>query len=362
MRRGLIVWNPEEITRAALDARLERLRAALPGDGLDAIILYTNFVRPAAVAYMSSFSPYWADGLLFIPAAGEPIFSTSMSTRMNGWIRTVNPVGDVVNTRRPGVHVGTWLNDHPDVRKVGVVEIDGLPAGIYDDLAATAPQVSLVDATGLFADYRGHVDATEHALLSRAAALAEEGLAAVDPRTMADAGAAVGRVEQVARLGGAEEAYVAIAPDTASDLRLARISGPVRLGRSFAVRSSVAYKGAWVRRTRSFSADPAVAARIARLDAWFADLVAGLDPGRGLAPQIEAAAIAAGGSHPRVLVESCSGTYPLQAVASPAQPPRPGTLYVISLAMRAGEVGWMAAAPVIPGLPLAAASPATDAA
>ena len=57
MRRGLIVWNPEEISQQALDARLERLRTAMSRDGLDAIILYTNFVRPAAVAYMSSFSP-----------------------------------------------------------------------------------------------------------------------------------------------------------------------------------------------------------------------------------------------------------------------------------------------------------------
>ena len=61
MRRGLIVWDAEEITKEALDARLERLRAAMAAQGLDAIILYTNFVRPAAVAYMSSFSPYWAD-------------------------------------------------------------------------------------------------------------------------------------------------------------------------------------------------------------------------------------------------------------------------------------------------------------
>jgi len=354
MRRGLIVWNPEEITQEALDTRLERLRAAMSRDGLDAIILYTNFVRPAAVAYMSSFSPYWADGLLFIPASGQPIFSTSMSTRMNGWIRTVNPVGDVVNTRRPGVHVGEWLKDHPAVRTVGVVEMDGLPSGIYNDLAATAPHASLIDATALFADFRGHVDATEQVLLSRAASLAEDGLAAVDPQAMTDAGTVVGRVEQVARLGGAEEAYIAIAPDTGADLRLARLSGAIALGRSFAVRSSIAYKGAWVRRTRTYSADPAIAERIARLDAWFAELVSNLDTTRGLVPQVEAAAMAAGGSQPTVLVESCSGTYPLQALASLAQAPRPGALYVISLAMRIEGTGWIGAAPVIPGLSLAA--------
>lgn len=361
MRRGLIVWSPEEITQEALDARLERLRAAMAEGGLDAIILYTNFVRPAAVAYMSSFSPYWADGLLFIPASGQPLFSTSMSTRMNRWIKTVNPVGDVVNTRRPGVHVGEWLKANPAVETIGVVEIDGLPAGIYDDLVATAPHVRLVDATGLFADYRGHVDETEHALLSRAASLAENGLAAVDPAAMSDAGTAVGRVEQVARLGGAEEAYVAVAPDTAADLRLARLSGAKPLGASFAIRASVAYKGAWVRRTRTFSADPAIAARIAEIDAWFARLVSDLDPARGLAEQIEAAARDAGGTAPSLLVEGCVGTYPLQALPAPARP-RAGSLVVISLAMRVDGIGWIGAAPVIPGMALASSEAARESA
>ena len=360
MRRGLIAWNPEEISQQALDARLERLRTAMSRDGLDAIILYTNFVRPAAVAYMSSFSPYWADGLLFVPASGQPIFSTSMSTRMNSWIKTVNPVGDVVNTRRPGVHVGEWLKDHPAVRTIGVVEMDGLPAGIYNDLAATAPHASLIDATDLFADFRSHVDATEHALLSRAASLAEEGLAAVDPQAMTDAGTVVGRVEQIARLGGAEEAYIAIAPDTGGDLRLARLSGATPLGRSFAVRASVAYKGAWVRRIRTFSSEPTIAGQIARLDAWFAELAANLDMAQGLAAQIEAAALAVGGRQVALLVESCSGTYPLQCLAAPAQPPRPGSLSVISLAMRVDGIGWVGAMPVIPGMTLASIVPASE--
>ncbi|MEO3387611.1 aminopeptidase P family N-terminal domain-containing protein [Mesorhizobium sp. CAU 1741] len=352
MRRGLIVWDAEEITSSALDARLERLRTAMAGQGLDAIILYTNFVRPAAVAYMSSFSPYWADAILFIPLSGEPIFSTSMSTRMNRWIKTVNPVGDIVNTRRPGVHVGEWLKKNTHVSAIGVVEIDGLPAGIYNDLVATAPDVELVDATALFSEFRGHVDATEHALLSYCNALAERGLAAVDPEGMTDAGAAVGRVEQVARLGGAEEAYVALAPDTGADLRLARVSGAVPLGRTFAIRASVAYKGAWLRRTRSFSADAAMSARIADIDHWFSGLLADLDTTRGIGPQIADAAAARGGSDITLLVESCSGTYPLQPVADPAQPPREGALYVISLAMRVDGLGWVGAAPLIQGNPL----------
>lgn len=352
MRRGLIVWNPEEIPPAALDARLARLRAAMAEAGLDGMILYTNFVRPAAVAWVSSFSPYWADAILFIPADGQPIFATSMSTRMNGWIRTVNPVGEVVNTRRPGVLVGEWLRDRPAIGRVGVVEIDGLPAGIHDDLVETAPAVALVEASALFAAVRGPVDETEHHLLTKADALARAGLAAVDPALMRHAGPLVGAVEQAARLGGAEEAYIALAADLAQDTRFGRLSGDLPVGDTFAIRASVAYKGVWVRRIRSYATDPAVAAALVGLDGWFAALLAGLDPGQGLAAQVDRAARARGAEVLGLMVEQCTGTYPLQAAADAGAPPRPGVLHVVSLTLAQGALTWAGAAPVVPGDPL----------
>lgn len=349
MRRGLIVWNPEEITQQALDDRLARLRSSMAEAGLDAFILYTNFVRPAAVAYMSSFSPYWADALLFIPKSGQPTFSTSMSTRMNKWIKTVNPVGDIVNTRRPGIHIGEWLKANADIGKVGVLEMDGLPGGIYNDLIATAPAVEFVEATDVYASFRSQVDATELKLLIYCDQLAEKSLAAVDPHAMGDAGIVVGTVEQVARLGGAEEAYIAIAPDLDQDPRLARISGAVQVGSTFAVRASLAYKGAWVRRTKSYSSDPEVSKQIRALDDWFADLIGNVSLESGLSSQIEAAAIARGGTQISLLIESCTGTYPLQALQNPDDLAVAGQLYVISLAMQVGEHRWASAAPIIAG-------------
>ena len=51
--------------------------------------------------------------------------------------------------------------------------------------------------------------------------------------------------------------------DLAADTRLNRTSQPTPLADRFAVRASVAYKGCWVRRTRTFAKDAAKA------DAWF---------------------------------------------------------------------------------------------
>ena len=88
MRRGLMQWDPEEIPLEALMQRVRRLQAAMAAGGLDAILLYTNFIRSAAVSYMTAFSPYWADGVLMVPRTGEPLFATTLSKRVGPRVRS----------------------------------------------------------------------------------------------------------------------------------------------------------------------------------------------------------------------------------------------------------------------------------
>ncbi|UIY31991.1 hypothetical protein LZK73_34780 (plasmid) [Neorhizobium galegae] len=80
------------------------------------------------------------------------------------------------------------------------------------------------------------------------------------------AGDFTGAVERAVRLAGAEECYVAVAPDLSKDRRFIRASRQ-ELGRTFAVRLSVAYNGVWVRRIETFSAVPEIAARLSSVSA-----------------------------------------------------------------------------------------------
>jgi len=59
MRRGLIARSRVELPDAVFDARLVRLRAAM--GGLDALLVYTNNTRPAAVSWLVGFIPYWSE-------------------------------------------------------------------------------------------------------------------------------------------------------------------------------------------------------------------------------------------------------------------------------------------------------------
>src|SRR5262249_59321650 len=129
------------------------------------------------------------------------------------------------------------------------------------------------------------------------------------------------RIEKHAGLNAAEEAYIALAPDLDADRRLIPASGSAPLGQRFAVRASVAYKGSWVRRTRSFARDAEGIRAMTSADAWLAQVVSWRSANQPLGALLGAAlATELRGVEHAVLkswiAESCKGTYPLEVVAS----------------------------------------------
>src|SRR5437899_4233935 len=167
MRRGLMGWDQEELPKSALSARLERLQAAMARENLDALLLYTNLVRPAAVCWLTGFTPYWIESLLLVPASGTPMLATALSKRVADWIRTTAWLDEIVNTPKPGTAIGQRLVA-AGCKRVGVLELDALPAGLYDDVTAAAPAVELVEASATFVGSRRVIDAAERALIERA--------------------------------------------------------------------------------------------------------------------------------------------------------------------------------------------------
>ena len=352
MRKGFMRWDPAEITRQALTARAVRLQQEMKKAGLDGLVMYTNFVRPSAVCYYTAFTPYWNDAILLLPRTGEPIFVTALSKRVSGWINSVKPVGELVNAPLPGKVIGERMKADSSVRRVGILEYDMLPMGIYEDLVAGAPDIEFVDGTETYMIARRGIDATEAALLATSNALAMEGLAKVS----ADAssiGEAIGPIEQFVRLNGGEEIYMGVARDLDKDRRLIRLSGPDPLGGRFAVRASTSYKGAWVRRTRTFDKSPSAQSVLRSVDRWFDDTLRAIRPDAPLGKQI---ANAVAGLPDATLVgwtaESCIGTYPLAVIASQGSDdfrPVDGSLLVLTVDLTIDGRPWIGAAPIVVG-------------
>ena len=201
---------------------------------------------------------------------------------------------------------------------VGIVDFDGLPAGIAEDLREGGPKLTLHDASALFALLRAVADPAETALASRAAEIGRHALSAAQGRTLNDM---IAGAESKARVLGAEEIYIAAAPDLGRDTRFRRIEGEAALGKTFALRATVAYKGTWIRLVRSVC-DAAIAQEAA---ARFAQAVALLPSDRGFA------------GFRSWLVEGCRMTQPLDPLIgsrlAEGYPPLPGALVSVQAAL-----------------------------
>jgi hypothetical protein len=323
MRRGLLSWDEAEVPADVLDARVEKLRAAMTEAGLDAVLLYNNFPRPAAVSWLTHFIPYWSQGVLVLPASGAPEYFVSLSKRVAGWIDETSHMGEIVSTPRPGADLAKRLQGS---KRVGVLELNKLPGGIAHPLLAGLPGVELVDATDTYRSVRHPADPTEIAISRKAATLARDCLdGAYENADYAQTGPLTAAIEGPARLAGAEEVIVEFAADLEQNAALRRIDGNLDLGARYALRVSLAYKGHWVRIGRTYGTE--------RLDDWVAGSLTAILDGETVS----------GLGTPDVTVEACMGSAPLTAV--PALPN--GAVGVANLALSVGGEAHLVSVPVL---------------
>ena len=218
MRRGLLSWDRNEVPEAVLEARIARFQAAMRGAGLDAALVYTSFPRPAAVSYLTHFVPYWSQALLAVLPDAPPVLVASLTKRVGGWILTTAHLAEVIHTPDPGAAAAALIRDRIGAAaRIGVVELSRLPGGISRALFAASGDMAIEDASAAFRAIRAPADAVEIALSEHAAGLAARAMEAGIASGADDCGAMIAAIERTARLAGAEEVQVLVAPDLARD-------------------------------------------------------------------------------------------------------------------------------------------------
>ncbi len=339
MRRGLIAWSMAELPESVFEARLGRVRAAMAEEQLDALVLYTNNTRPAAVSWLTAFVPYWAEGLLVVPRAGDPLLAMAFSNRVVGWGKGVSRVARFEGIPRVGSGAGKYLAEC-GAKNVGVADFDGLRQAVATDLTEAATGARLIDATALFERARSVPDAAEIALVAKAGSIAQRALSQV-LGSEGQIGDALAAVEGEARQLGAEEVYLAAACDLGRDHRFLRVDGTAPLGASFGLRATIAYKGIWVRMTRTLFRDKAQRGSIDRAGELFAAAVAKLPSTEGFA------------AFRSWLVEGCRLAQPLEALMGSSieapKPLAPGSLVSVQAAIEIDDKKIALAAPVLVG-------------
>ncbi len=334
MRRGLIARSAVELPDAVLETRLHRVRAAMQTAGLDALVIYTNITRTAGVSWLTGFVPYWSEAVLVVPRDGATYLVAALSFRVKTWIERTSRIGDVLHTPRIGLKAARQIAAAQPAAIVGIVDFDGLPVGIADDIREGGPNLTLRDASAPFAALRAKADPAEISLGARAAAIAHRALAAAEGDNL---GAGIAAVEAEARRLGAEEIYIAAAPDLARDARFVRVEGEIAAGKNFALRATLAYKGAWIRLIRAFCDVPTAQQAAAQ----FARGVADLPDTRGFS------------GFAAWSVEGCRMAQPLEPLLgsrlSTANPPLPGALVSVQAVLAIDGLAVPVGAPALIG-------------
>jgi hypothetical protein len=263
---------------------------------------------------------------------------SAVSPRGKPWIESTTYSENLLFSPKIAPETARVVSDAlPAGATIGVVELDDVPAAMGLALAGTG--ATLADATSLFVRARAAGDAADLALAKAAAEIAHQALAAI-AAGVTDATAAVAAVDLAARLAGAEESYVAIAPDVRADRRLLRLEGPATLGDVFAVRATVAYKGTWVRMIRTIVGNDSAGVVTAAGDT-FAAAIAAL-------PACDALH-----ALDWWLIETARAAQPLAAVAGSAVPVAagviPGALASVQACITIGGTPVLVGSPVLAG-------------
>lgn len=355
MRRGLISWSREEMPVDLLEARVERLQAAMREADLHAVLAYTSFAQPAAVHWLTNFTPYWSEALLIVLPVGQPILLAALTPRVHSWIREVSHLGELISAPKLGAVAVKLLGERVTAKgRIGIIGLDGLPWSLGEPLLQAYGPGRLVDAGALYRSVRQPADSAERALASRAVAIGMDALRALPPDP-ANTSALAAAVEASARHAGAEELLQRVAPDLRQSGVLTRLEGDVLLGEQYAIELSLAYKGVWVRIARSIARTGAPHIWTGA-ETWFeratADLT-GMSQDRIPAPL---------GWHINWALEASTGLQPLSVIATSSTTDtgpnkdhafkgalglEPGSLSVFSAKLQSDDGYWLKSTAVV---------------
>jgi hypothetical protein len=164
MKRGLVVLDHSEIPAEEWAQRVRELQARISAEGVDVAFVYGDVHRSDDIGYLTNLCIYWNEGVLAIPAEGEPVFLTKLSPRVHRWMRRTSTISELRSGRAFGTLAQELLGDRaPGV--LGLVDARRWPSTVVDELDAALPTWELRLLGDLVRDRRVIPSGGEVALL-----------------------------------------------------------------------------------------------------------------------------------------------------------------------------------------------------
>jgi hypothetical protein len=225
VKRGLVVLDAAETPPAEWDRRLAAVRADLVAAGVDVGLIYGDVFSSDDIAYLTNLCVYWNEGMLAIPADGDPVVLTKLSPRVFPWMRLTSTVDDI----RSGRSFGTLVHGLLAGREPGTLALIGAdvwPAAVADEVTDAVPDWTVRPVGDWVREHRARPSAAEERLIRTAAGLIADALN--------QAGGSVAELER--RLRGAGFLDVRITSSSAGGATSLQVLGQYRTVWAYAAR------------------------------------------------------------------------------------------------------------------------------
>jgi Xaa-Pro aminopeptidase len=169
MKRGLVLFDPAEITAEEWRGRVAAVQRELAASGIDVALIYGDVSRSDDIAYLTNLCVYWNEGILAVPAHGDPVFLTKLSPRVHPWMRLISTVTEIRSGRGLAELAAAFLGPG-DGGTVGLIEAELWPAAVSAEIRQALAGWEVRPLAGLVRALRQVPSPAEVALLGRAAA------------------------------------------------------------------------------------------------------------------------------------------------------------------------------------------------
>jgi hypothetical protein len=201
MKRGLVVFDPNETAPEEYKSRLGRLQERLRANGLACGFIYGDVASSGDICYLTNLTIYWNQGVLAVPDQGEPVFLTKLSKRVYPWMRRSSVVNDIRSNPDLARAIVQFCRERLAgcvSPKVGLIDEAWWPESVVANVRASLPEVGFLNIEGVVRDQRTQPSQSELALLGRARSILEDAIdtALAGNQTTEDRWAAVQRISR----------------------------------------------------------------------------------------------------------------------------------------------------------------------
>ncbi|GAA3108346.1 hypothetical protein GCM10010464_84040 [Pseudonocardia yunnanensis] len=270
MKRGLVVLDTAEVPEQERPDRVARLQRRLADEGVTIGLVYADVHRSDDVGYLTNLCIYWNEGILAVPAEGDPAFLMKLSPRVHPWMRRSSTLTDLRSGKGFTALVQGFVENAAEPGVIGLVDAALWPTTTVDEVRAAAPGWDVRPLGGLVREQRLVPSAAELGLLGAAAGHLRTALDAVTGPDL-PRGERIALLEQALRGAG----Y--------TDLMVEVVHGPDEVS---AVEVTGQFRFSWLRAARLVTPASGV-------PQWAASLQDALAAARGAVAPGEAASVPA---------------------------------------------------------------------